>query len=221
VGLGHEFLRHIRRTRVLIHVLDGSGSNPLEAFHQINQELAQYDSRLNEKQQLIALNKMDLPEAREAWPALALEFRKLKHEAFSISGATHDGIDQLMNRTAELLREQARKFEESDEVLEVIVPKPPADQFSIERKRRTFHVTGESVERLVVMTDMDSEEGVYRLQKRLKQMGIFKALAKGGAIEGSRIIIGKTEFAWDSSYEPLAKPISPRATAASRKARAE
>jgi GTP-binding protein len=217
VGLGHEFLRHIERTRVLIHVLDGSIADPLEAFQQINRELAEYDPELGLEPQLIAINKIDLPETQSQLTELQKAFRALGFDPLPVSGVTREGIDILMSRTAALLRERARTFEEAYEELEVIVPKPPADRFEIERKRRTFYVRGENVERLVVMTDMESEEGVYRLQRRLKRMGVFQALSKAGAEEGSRILIGDAEFSWDSSYEPLAKPVNTRTKAAARK----
>jgi GTP-binding protein len=207
VGLGHEFLRHIERTLVLIHVLDGSGENPLEAFRQVNQELAQYDPGLERKPQIVAVNKMDLPDAAEAWPALEEQLRDLGYEALPISAATHQGVDRLVYRAAELLREQTREVEREhwDEV-EVITLKPHPDRFEVERKRKTFYVRGETVQRLAVMTDMDSSEAVHRLQQRLKRLGVFAALQRAGAQDGSTVRIGDVSFTWDTSYEPEVKP---------------
>jgi GTPase len=206
VGLGHEFLRHIERTLVLIHLIDGSGEDPLEAFRQINEELGQYAAELTEKPQLVAVNKMDLPEVQERWPELQAELKQLGYEALTISAVTRQGVDALIYRTAQVLAEQVREIEEAPHEVEVITVKPPADHFEIERKRATFHVYGETVERLAVMTDMENDEAVHRLQTRLKRMGLFTALERAGARDGSKVRIGDTQFTWDTTYEPEVKP---------------
>lgn len=207
IGLGHEFLRHIERTLVLVHVVDGSAEDPLEAFHQINRELAEYELALTEKPQIVAVNKLDLPEAQERWSELERAVRDLGYPVLPISAATHTGIDTLVYRLADMVREQAREIEETrEDEIEVITIKPPPDHFEVERKRKTFYVTGETVERLAVMTDLDNEEAVYRLQQRLKRMGIFSALQRAGAADGSKVHIGEVQFDWDESYEPEVRP---------------
>jgi GTP-binding protein len=208
VGLGHEFLRHIERTLVLIHLVDGSGDDPLAAFHQINHELAEYAADLAEKPQLVAVNKMDIPEVQERWQDLRAAFKKLGFEALAISAVTRDGVDALVLRTAALLAEQEREIEEEPDEVEVITIKPPADHFDIERRRATFHVTGETVERLTVMTEMDNDEAVHRLQTRLRKMGLFNALERAGARDGSKVRIGDFEFTWDTTYEPEVRPVN-------------
>jgi GTP-binding protein len=206
VGLGHEFLRHIERTLVLIHLIDGSGEDPLEAFRQINAELGQYAADLTDKPQIVAVNKMDIPEVRERWPQLQAELKSLGYEALAISAVTREGVDALIYRTAQVLSEQVRELEEEPHEIEVITIKPPPDHFEVERKRATFYVHGETVERLAVMTDMENEEAIHRLQTRLKRMGVFAALERAGAREGSKVRIGEVEFTWDTTYEPEVKP---------------
>jgi GTP-binding protein len=206
VGLGHEFLRHIERTLVLIHLIDGSGDLPLEAFRQINAELGQYAADLTDKPQIVAVNKMDIPEVRERWAELRGELKREGYEALPISAVTREGVDALVYRTAQVLSEQVREVEEEPHEVEVITIKPPADHFEIERKRSTFHVYGETVQRLAVMTDMENDEAVHRLQTRLKRMGLFAALERAGAREGSKVRIGDVEFTWDTTYEPEVKP---------------
>jgi GTP-binding protein len=205
VGLGHEFLRHIERTLVLIHVVDGSSDDPMADFLQVNEELGAYEAGLMEKTQLVAVNKMDQPEARDRWSELDSSLKTLGYHAMAISAVTRDGIDALVYRVAEILAEQHRRIDaehrESDEV-EVITIKPPPDHFEVERRRKTFYVFGEAVERLAVMTDLESEEALYRLQRRLKRMGVLSALEKIGVHEGSKVRIGSIELTWDSSYEP-------------------
>ncbi len=204
VGLGHEFLRHIERTVVLVHVIDGSGRDPIEAFNQVNSELEQYDASLLDKPQFVAVNKLDLPEAQERWTQLRAAFAALGYESFAISALTRSGVEELKYRLAQFLTEEGqagRRTEDEPEKVERIVIKPPRDYFEVERRRKTFHVSGEEVERLAVMTDTGSDEALYRLQRRLKQMGVIAALERAGAREGSKVRIGSVELQWDSSYE--------------------
>lgn len=209
VGLGHEFLRHIERTRVLLHVLDGGGDDPIAAFEQVNEELRRYEESLLERPQLVVVNKIDIPEVRERWSELARELASLGYEAVAVSAATREGIDGLIYRTAHMVQEAPapeveRQPDEEGET--VITVRPNPDHFEIERQRKTFYVTGETVERLAVMTDFQSEEAVHRLQRRLQRMGVFSALQRAGIQEGGRVRIGDAELFWDSTYEPEARP---------------
>lgn len=207
VGLGHEFLRHIERTLVIVHVLDGSAEHPLEAFRQINDELARYDRALLERPQLVAINKVDLVEPDERFAALRRQLEDLGHEVFPISAVTREGVDRLVYRLADLIRQQTRIIEaEHRDDVEVITVKPHPDHFEIERKRGTYSVSGETAVRLAVMTDMNSDEAVLRLQRRLKRMGVFAALERAGIREGNTVRIGEVEFTWDTTYEPEVKP---------------
>lgn len=213
VGLGHEFLRHIERTLVLVHVVDASAPDPLDAFRQVNEELKLHDPALEGKPQIVAVNKMDIAEARERWPELQRSFHALGYDALPISAATREGVDQLIQRTASSLQKARRAADEEhrDEV-EVITIKPHPDHFEVERKRKTFYVRGETVERLAVMTDMESDEAVYRLQQRLRRLGVFAALERAGITEGATVRIGDVALTWDTTFEPEVKPVrGPRA----------
>lgn len=204
VGLGHEFLRHIERTMILVHVVDGSAEDPMRAFHQVNHELREYDESLLEKPQIVVVNKLDLPEVQERWPQLKRAFSDLDYEAVAVSAIIREGVDALIFRLAQFLAEEDRTARYEAQVhpeVETIVIKPPSSHFEVERKRKTFYVTGEDVERLAVMTDTGSDEALYRLQRRLKQMGVITALERAGAREGSKVRIGTVELNWDSSYE--------------------
>lgn len=204
VGLGHEFLRHIERTVILVHVVDGSIDDPLEAFRQVNHELHEYDESLLQKPQIVVVNKLDLPNVQERWPDLRRAFTALGYEPFAASAITRDGVDALIFRLAQFLTEEGRRTDsvaDEPEEAPTIVIKPPASHFEVERKRKTFYVSGEDVERLAIMTDTASDEALYRLQRRLKQMGVIAALERAGAREGSKVRIGTVELAWDSSYE--------------------
>jgi GTP-binding protein len=110
---------------------------------------------------------------------------------------------------AEVIREQAYRVEEVHrDRVEVITIPPNPERFEVERKGNTFYVRGEVVERLAVMTDMESDEALFRLQRRLKRMGVFAALQRAGAGEGSRVMIGSVELTWTKELEPEVRPKS-------------
>lgn len=207
VGLGHEFLRHIERTLVLVHVVDAGADDPLDAFRQIEHELHEYDAALLGKPQLVVLNKLDIPDAAARAPELEDIFRQRGYEVFPISAVTHQGLQPLIFRMAEIIREQAARIEEEhrDEVQIITVPRRP-DHIEVERKRKVFYVRGEEVERLVSMTDLASEEAIYHLQRRLKRLGVFNALQREGIQEGATVRIGDTDLVWEQALEPEIRP---------------
>ncbi|MGH2447112.1 MAG: GTPase ObgE [Chloroflexota bacterium] len=208
VGLGHEFLRHIERTLVLAHLIDGSGDDPMAAFHQINEELRLHDPALLEKPQIVVITKLDLPETQERWPDLRKALEDEGLPAFAISAVTHQGVDAVVYRLAEIIREQAKLVEDRHEgEVQVITLKPSPEHIEVERKRNVFLVHGETVQRLAVMTDLHSAEAVHRLQDRLKRMGVYSALQRAGAEDGSKVRIGDERFIFDTGFEPILKPV--------------
>ncbi len=204
VGLGHEFLRHIQRTRLLIHMLDGAsiGRDPWQDLHAINQELREYDEHLATRPQIVVLNKMDLPEAQERWPALKAKAEAAGCPVFAISAVTHQGVDELMQYTGQRLQEMQR--EEVERIatqaitnMEGPVLRPqPEDAFSITREKGVFIVKGKRVERAVNMTNLESEESMDRLQITLAKMGVTKALEEAGVQVGDKVRFGKVELYW-------------------------
>src|SRR6266446_2183599 len=204
VGLGHEFLRHIQRTRLLIHMLDGASleSDLWQNFEAINQELREYDEHLATRPQIVVLNKMDLPEAQERWPALKAKAEAAGYPAFAISAVTHQGVDELIQYTARRLQEIQQ--EEAERVAaEVITGKEgpvlrpqPEDAFSITREKGVYIVRGKRVERTVSMTNLESEESMDRLQVTLARMGVTRALEEAGVKVGDKVRIGKVELYW-------------------------
>jgi GTP-binding protein len=204
VGLGHEFLRHIQRTRLLIHLLDGAAfeSDLWQNFQAINQELREYDERLATRPQIVVLNKMDLPEAQERWPALKAKVEAAGYPAFAISAVTHQGTSELMQYAAQRLQEIQREEAEraaaqaiSDVEGPVLRPKPE-DAFSITREKGVYIVRGKRVERTVSMTNLESEESMDRLQVTLAKMGVTRALEEAGVKVGDKVRFGKIELYW-------------------------
>jgi GTP-binding protein len=206
VGLGHDFLKHIQRTRVLIHLLDGSGANPMADYHQINTELALFDEKLLERPTVVVVNKMDLPEAQAAWPKLQAELQKLGREAMSISAATQQGTRELVYKAFELLDSLPQEVEttvlEADEVPVYSLGK---DDLAFEISRRmdgSLQVTGKRIERAAAMTYWDYDEALMRFQRVLEAMGISKALEKAGVKAGDTVYIGEMELEWgDEGFE--------------------
>ncbi len=204
VGLGHEFLRHIQRTRLLIHLLDGAAfeSDLWQNFQAINQELREYDERLATRPQIVVLNKMDLPEAQERWPALKAKVEAAGYPAFAISAVTHQGTSELMQYAAQRLQEIQQEEAEraaaqaiSDVEGPVLRPKPE-DAFSITREKGVYIVKGKRVERTVNMTNLESEESMDRLQVTLAKMGVTSALEEAGVKVGDKVRFGKIELVW-------------------------
>ncbi len=196
VGLGHEFLRHVERTKVLIHVLDVSGMegrDPIEDFHKINNELKLYNEKLFKRPQIIAANKMDLSEARDNYERVAEYMSGLGHEIYPISAATGDGLSALMQRASQLLAEYV---EEPEEIAEAkVYEAKPEDGFSVKRDDDgAFVVEGAGIEKLVAMTRFGDEEGVRRFQAIWRKMGIDEELRARGIQEGDTVRIRDMEF---------------------------
>lgn len=196
IGLGHDFLRHIERTKVILHVLDVSGlegRDPIEDYNKINNELKLYNERLATRPQLIVANKMDLAEAQENFPRVAEYMKKLGHEVYPVSAATGEGLPQLMQLTAKLLLEHVESPEETAET--VVYEAKPQEDFTIGRgDDGAFVIQGRGIERLVAMTNFDNDEGVRRFQQLFKRIGIENALKEKGIQEGNTVRIGDMEF---------------------------
>lgn len=196
-GLGHEFLRHIERTRVLIHVVDGAGTegrDPLEDFQVINRELALHNPSLARKKQIAAFNKIDLPEARERWPEAEKWFRGQGLEAVAVSGVTGDGIDQLLYLAANTLDQIKPEQKEEPEAQRVYRAEEETD-FTVTREGPSeYRVEGKYLERLVAMTNLDNEEALLRFHRILRRTGVEKALRDAGATDGDTVRIKNVEF---------------------------
>ena len=205
VGLGHEFLRHIQRTRLLLHVLDGASPDrePWEDFLAINRELHEYDERLSTRPQIVVLNKMDLPEAQERWPELKAKAEAAGYPVFAISAAAHQGTEQLMQftsqRLTELQQEEITRVEEQAVVADMSGPvlRPqPDDAFVVTKEKGVYVVRGKMVERAVGMTKLDNEEGMERLQFTLQKMGVTQELEAAGVQVGDVVRFGRVELLW-------------------------
>ena len=194
-GLGHDFLRHVERTRVLIHLLDGNASDPLEDWAMINQELALYDRQLASKPQLVVLNKIDLPDA-QAWEPLIEERITEAGFAFcSISAITGHGLRDMLYQAKNLL-DEAPKPEPIVDEMAVIRPEPDEAAFTISKDDDGWRVSGIRIERIAAMTYWEFEATTRRFQQILEGMGISKALVDAGATKGDTVHIGDEVLEW-------------------------
>ncbi len=194
-GLGFEFLRHIQRTRVLIHILDGAAADPLADFSQTNTERALFDDNLAKRPQIVAVNKMDLAEAQGRWPALKEQLERRGYEVMAMSALTRAGTQDVLLRAA-----QAAASAPMPAVVEQVpVYRPPADAaaFAISREPDgAYRVRGAQIERAAHMTYWEHDEAVQRFQRILEVLGIRKALAAAGIQEGDTVYIGEYELEW-------------------------
>lgn len=199
-GLGHEFLRHVERTRLLIHLVDGSGQtgDPMQAYRQIRSELELYADRLAHVPEIVAISKQDLPDAQELWPLLREDLAALGVEALPISAVTHQGIDRLLDIVAKRLPElpPAASFAPSSVDYKVFALEPE-DTLEVTEEDDGFTVRGKQVERLIAMTDLKRPQAVDYLQTQLRRMGVTRALERAGVHSGDIVRIGKEELTWE------------------------
>ncbi|NPV66849.1 MAG: GTPase ObgE [Anaerolineae bacterium] len=196
VGLGHAFLRHVQRTRALVHVLDGLSSDPLADFNQINAELALFDERLRDRPQIVVFNKMDLPEAQARWPEVQEALNRRGYTPLAISAATQQGTEDLVKRLFALL--DTLPVELYQEVAEMPVYRLEEEvPFSITRDEDgAFHVHGERIERAAAMTYWDYDEAILRFHRLLERLGVVDALIEAGVQKGDTVFIGEYELEW-------------------------
>ena len=198
VGLGHEFLRHIERTRILIHVVDVSGiegRNPIEDFDIINDELSKYDMQLEERPQIIAANKTDIVQDETAYEEFLAEMKNRGYEVFPIAAATNSGVEELMNKTYEELTKLPP--------IQIFEPEMSIDEeeyvddgagFEITRENDVFVVSGSWIEAVGGSVNFSDNESLAYFQRALLNRGVIEALVNKGIQEGQIVRIGDLEF---------------------------
>ncbi len=194
-GLGHEFLRHIERTRVLIHLLDGLAADPLADFAAINGELDAFGHGLAEKPQLVVLNKVDMPQVRAGWPQVRDALEASGHTAMIVSAMTGEGTRQVLYRVAQMLAE----LPDVAPAKEIPVIRLGVDEeaFTIKQETDGWRVRGARVERMAAMTVWNLHEAVLRFQRSLERTGVAAALEEAGVRPGDTVLIGEQELLWE------------------------
>jgi GTP-binding protein len=196
VGLGHDFLRHIQRTRVLVHLLDGLSSDPVADYSQINSELSLFDPNLAKKPQVVALNKIDQPEVQARLKDIQAKFKKQKVELMTISALARTNVRELLLKAAEKLAETP-PLEEVEAPLPVYRPKEDPRDFHVTREgAHEWRLSGTSIERAASMTYWEHDGSVRRFQKIMEALGVDEALRKAGVQGGDTVAIGDFELEW-------------------------
>jgi len=195
-GLGHEFLRHIQRTRVLIHILDGLSTDPLADYSQINSELSIFDPNLGKKPQIVALNKIDQPEVQERLNEINKALKKKGVTLMTISALARTNIRELLLKAAGKLAELP-PLEEVEPSMPVYRPDEDPQEFTINREDDAgWRVSGTAIERSAAMTYWEHHGSVRRFQKLLETLGVEEALREAGIKPGDTVRVGEFELEW-------------------------
>lgn len=196
-GLGHEFLRHIERTKLLIHVVDISeseGRDPIEDFEKINNELELFKPELMNKPQIIAANKSDIASNSDKKDEFITEMKSRGYEVFLISAATGTGLSELLYRTAAIVKElpDTELYEKTDDIAEYIVKED--SEFVVKKVEDYFIIEGSAVQSLMGSVNLEDYDSLGYFQRRLRNLGMIDALVNAGVQEGDTVCIGNFEF---------------------------
>ena len=198
-GLGLQFLRHVERTRLLLHVIDISGTegrNPVEDFKIINKELKKYSEKLATRKQIIVANKIDSMQNETLLKDLEKLAKENKIEIFKISAVTGEGVKELLDRVVEVLKELPK--EELVQIVEkkVYVLEEEKDGYNITKEDGIFVVDGPAVQRIMRRVNLEDNESMYYFQKCLEELGVNEKLKKAGVKEGDTVRVVDWELEW-------------------------
>jgi GTP-binding protein len=195
-GLGHQFLRHVERSRLLVHLLDGALPDPLANFDQINRELTLFSQKLAEKPQIVVLNKIDLPQAQAHWPAVQARACELDLPAYKISAVTGEGVRTLVAALFDRLDQLPREETLFEEEVPVFTLDRADDYFEIHKLDDGWQITGPKIEQLAHQTYWEVDEAVMRAYQVLEKMGVHDALREAGVEPGDTVFLHDVELEW-------------------------
>ena len=198
-GLGLQFLRHIERTRLLLHVIDVSGSegrNPVEDFYKINEELRKYSEKLSTRKQIIVANKIDAMQDENLYLELEKVAKEQNMEIFKISAATNEGVSELIKHVSDILKTLPK-----EDLIEIVDKKvytlEDEEAYTIEKEAGMFVIKGEAVERVMRRVNIADNESLYYFQKSLDELGVNQKLKEMGVKEGDIVKIDDYELEWE------------------------
>jgi len=195
-GLGHDFLRHIVRTKMLIHLIDGSSSSPAEDMAQVNTELSLFDSALGQKPQLVVVNKIDLPQVKARLAEIKDSFAAAGTKAFFVSAASGEGLAELMAETMSRLQSAAGSEAGIKIPRKVFRPQPRGVAPRVHKEGDSFVVTAPELERIITRTDVTSPRLPREFRRQLVRLGVTKALERAGVKPGDSVRCGNLEWEW-------------------------
>ena len=200
VGLGIQFLRHIERTRLLLHVIDisgFSGRDPVDDFYKINEELKKYSEKLSKRKQIIVANKSDIMKDENDYKRLEKLAKENDMEIYKISAATNKGLNTLFNRVSEVLKELPKEeLYEEEKNTKVYTLNKDKEDFTVTKKDGMYVVEGEAIEKLLRRVNMEDNESLYYFQKCIKNLGVEERLKAMGIKEGDTVKFIIWEFEW-------------------------
>ncbi len=195
-GLGHEFLRHVGRTRMLIHLVDGSSLSPLENMKRVNAELALFDSALAQKPQMVVINKIDLPEVRERLAEVKETLNQAGIMVSYISAETGEGVAEVMAEITGILTHVTPETVIKTP-LQVFRPRPKYSKYAVSKDGDTFVVAMPELERFLIATDVTSPGTHQQLKAQIGRFGVVKVLEKAGIKPGDKVRCGNIEWEWE------------------------
>jgi GTP-binding protein len=195
-GLGHQFLRHIERCKLLLHLLNGAAPDPLAEFDQINEELSLFSEKLAGKPQIVVLNKIDLPDAQAHWPAVQQRAQTLNLPVYKISAATREGLPQLIASAFAHLDELPDEPLFEEEAVPVFTLDQDSDYFEIAKQGDGWHVSGPRISELAAQTMWGVDQAVMRVHQILERMGVNAALRDAGVEAGDTVFLDDIELEW-------------------------
>jgi len=196
-GLGHDFLRHIVRTKTLIHLVDGSSASPVEDMIRVNAELNLFDSALAQKPQLVVVNKIDLPQVQARLDEIKDAFSSAGTTTLFISAATGEGVSEVMAETMKLLQSVHAEAGAGKKIpKKVFRPQPKGVGPSVHKEGDTFVVVAPELGRIFARTDITGPGARWQLESLLQRLGVSKALEKAGVKPGDRVRCGNLEWEW-------------------------
>jgi len=194
-GLGHDFLRHIVRTKILIHLVDGSSASPVEDMIRVNAELSLFDSALAQKPQLVVVNKIDLPQVQARLDEIKNAFGSAGTTVLFVSAATGEGVSEVMAETMRLLKSVTAEEKAGKKIpVKVFRPQPKGAGPSVHKEGDTFVVVAPELERIFARTDITTPGARWQLERLLQRLRVSKALEKAGAKPGDRVRCGNLEW---------------------------
>jgi GTP-binding protein len=195
-GLGHEFLRHAMRTKIFIHLISGTSESPVDDMLHVNEELNMFDASLLRKKQLIALNKIDLPEVQEHLDIIKEELTGAGINAHYISAATGQGVPELMAEAMKVLKAETEMGKNVEVPGKVFQPQPREPRIRVIRKGDEFVIHAPDLERIIAGAGITPAELSWQLNFQLKRMGINKTMEKAGVKNGDKIRCGEITWEW-------------------------
>lgn len=200
IGLGIQFLRHIERTRLLLHFIDVSGiegRNPVEDYYKVNEELKKYSEKLSKRTQIIVANKIDSMQDSSLYEELEKVAKEHKQKIFKISGATGEGVEELMNYVSKTLKTLPKENLIEIKEKEKVYTLKDEEDFTITKEKGAYVVKGEKVDNIMRKVNIGDYESLFYLHRKLDEIGLNQALKKQGIKDGDIVKIGEYEMEWE------------------------